>query len=72
MMLMRADLGRGRDGVSECWSAHASGWTREPRRGSGATRWRLWPFMAQTIYPDSAGTRTNHLPKREIGILLSE
>jgi hypothetical protein len=24
------------------------------------------------IYPDSAGTRTNHLPKREIGILLTE
>jgi len=24
------------------------------------------------LYPDSAGTRTNHLPKREIGILLTE
>ena len=26
---------------------------------------------AYTIYPDSAGTRTNRLPKREIGILLT-
>jgi hypothetical protein len=25
-----------------------------------------------TIYPDSAGTRTNRLPKCEIGILLTE
>jgi hypothetical protein len=24
------------------------------------------------IYPDSAGTRTNRLPNREIGILLTE
>jgi hypothetical protein len=24
------------------------------------------------IYPESAGTRTNRLPKREIGILLTE
>ena len=24
------------------------------------------------VYPDSAGTRTNRLPKREIGILLTE
>jgi len=24
------------------------------------------------IYPESAGTRTNRLPKREMGILLTE
>jgi hypothetical protein len=27
---------------------------------------------AVAIYPDSGGTRTNRLPKREIGILLTE
>jgi hypothetical protein len=27
---------------------------------------------SSTVYPDSAGTRTNRLPKREIGILLTE
>ena len=29
-------------------------------------------YRLRRIYPDSAGTRTNHLPKREIGILLTE
>jgi hypothetical protein len=64
-MLVRAYLGRDRDGVSECWSAHASGWPREPGRGSAATRRRLWPFMAQTIPGGTAGPASvyNSTPK---------
>jgi PAS domain-containing protein len=33
---------------------------------------RLTGQKASEIYSDSAGTRTNRLPKREIGILLTE
>ena len=28
--------------------------------------------QSMEIYPESAGTRTNRLPKREMGILLTE
>ena len=33
---------------------------------------RLWWQKRVALYPESAGTRTNRLPKREMGILLTE
>jgi H+-transporting ATPase len=33
---------------------------------------RLTQYGPNEIYPESPGTRTNRLPKREIGILLTE
>jgi hypothetical protein len=48
MMLTRADLGRDRDGVSECWSAHASGLDKGAKKG-----FRGYPVATVVLYgPD--------------------
>jgi hypothetical protein len=41
-------------------------------RGPGPAAVDRIQAASPVIYPESAGTRTNRLPKREIGILLTE
>ena len=47
------------DGVDEYFNKHVEGPTSHPS-------------VTGELYPESPGTRTNRLPKREIGILLTE
>ena len=47
------------------WSEHGQAEPADPLQSQMG-------WLAALIYPESPGTRTNCLPKREIGILLTE